>query len=302
MKNKILKYLLLSLFFIQGTTSVCQTDLDQLYLGLRIISPTFNLQYLYIPGHNNFITIRKKSDFKFSFNKTKAWHNLRNSYYIDNSYYNAKWNGNISNFTVGYSPIPHLYVTGNLLVGNEKREIGRYDSDVILGGIGIGGYILKEGMDKKPSKWNMPDKGLLINALVGYNRGKISHVELIRVGSGKFILNQIYGKIGFDYQYRFLGIASNIRFGVINYGKTRMEGHGYEDLSSQRELLTAQNNYLFGELSCRTYVGIKYGQLYINAVITKVNSELRRFILSDMVSVGVVLDIQEIFKKKKNEK
>jgi len=290
MKNSIQRYLCSLLFLIYGTTLICQTELDQFSVGLRLILPTYNLEYLYVPTHDDFISIRKKSDLKFSFNRTKGRNESRD------------WNGKISDFTLGYSPLQHLYGTANLSLIRNKESRGLYDSQMVLGGVGIGGYFLKENIDRDSSKWKMPDKGLLINALVGYSRGKISHNARFRVGLGKFILNQFYGKIGFDYQSRFWGIATNIRFGLVNYGTTKIEGHAYDGLVLQRELLTTQNNFLFGEFSCRAYLGIKYGQLYVNATITKVNGEIRQFVLSDLFGVGIVLDIQEIFKKKnKNE-
>jgi len=302
MKNKLLSYLLSLVFIIQGITLIGQTELDQFYLGLRIGPPSYNLPFLSISGSDNFISIRKKSDFKFSFNITEEWNPSGDSYLIiDNYYYNSGWRGRISNLTLGYSPISHLFGTANFILADEK--FGLYDSQMILGDIGIGGYMLKEGsgVDKKTSKWGMTDRGLLINALVGYSRGKISHVRISGVSVGEFTLNQFYGKIGLDYQTKFWGVASNLRFGVLNYGPTKLVGHAYENLVVQRKLLATQNNFLVGELSCRIYLGVKYGQLYINGVTTKVNDDLRAFVLSDLVSVGAVLDIQEIFKKKNKD-
>ena len=300
MKNKLLRYLLGLIFIIQGTTLTSQTALDQLYLGLRIGPGTFSRPYIYIPGHDNFISIRKKSDFKFSINISRAWKNSNGSYSRDNYDKYSRWNGKISNFTLGYSPVPNLYATANFLFENQRSSFW-YDSQTVLGGIGIGGYFLKESIDEKPSEYNMPDQGLLINGLIGYTRGNISHDGINRFGFGKFILNQFYGKIGVDYQARYWGIASNIRVGVLNYGTTQILGRAFDDLGLHRELLTTQNDFLFGELSVRTYLGIKYGQFYINGVITRVNDELRRFILPDMLTVGIVLDIQEIFKKKEKK-
>jgi len=290
MKNNIQRYLLSLLFLIQGTTLICQTELDQFYTGLRLILPTYNIQYLYVPTHDDFVSIRKKSDLKFSFNRTRGRNESRD------------WNGKISDFTLGYSPLPHLYGTVNLSFIRNIESKGLYDSQMVLGGVGIGGYFLKESIANDTSKWKMSDKGLLVNALVGYSRGKISHSGRFRVGLGEFILNQFYGKIGCDYQSRFWGIAANIRFGLLNYGTTKLAGHAYDSLILQRGLLTTQNNFLFGELSGRAYLGIKYGQLYVNATITKVNGEMSEFILSDLFGVGIVLDIQEVLKKKnKNE-
>ena len=293
MKNSLFKYLLCLFILTQGSTSICQTALDDLQLRLRIGPSPSPIPVIYIPGQNNFLSIRKKSDLKISFNRTIGWNRSTNSGRF----------GSISNFTLGYSPIPHLYGTANFLTTNERTSFGTYNSKVVLGDIGIGGYFVKEMFSRKPHNPNWLNHGLLVNALVGYSRGKISHEGLIRFGFARFITNQFYGKIGVNYQRKFWGVASNFRFGVINYGTTILLGHGYSDLIPQRELLADENDFLFGEVSLRAYVGIKYAQIYMNIGMTKVNSTFNRFILSDTMSLGVVLDIQETFKKKsKDEK
>jgi len=59
-----------------------------------------------------------------------------------------------------------------------------------------------------------------------------------------------------------------------------------------------QNNFAFGEFSGRIYFGLKYGQVYVTYVNTKVNSELNRYVFTNSWNVGIVLNLQDMFKKK----
>ena len=307
-------------FYFRWMLLVCLVSLQSSYLFSQITSDQFflldpvfptALPFLYVGGNDNSISIREQSDLKISFNRN--FNTVKRSddiYYPYSSYYDPGWNGMVSNYTVGYSPLPHFYGMANLLHVKERENYGGYHSNFLMGDIGIGAYYLKKtkGISflkkkfEKLSKYAMPNKGLLFNALIGYSRGNILHTPTYRFGEGKFVLNRFYGKIGLDYQVGFLGIASDMKFGMLNYRKTTLQGHAYEDLQSHGALLSNDNDYLFGEFSIRFYVGMKYGQIYINGVTTKVNDELGEFVLSDLWSVGVVLDIQDVFKKQKNEK
>ena len=280
---------------------------DVNYLGIN------NVPSLYVSGNDNSMSIREQFDFKFSASKNiNSLGSNRNDLIalpISSIYYEPNWGGTVSNFTIGYSPLPHLYTTANVMMTNEKETRGWYNSKAVIGDIGIGTYFLKKTKDipilknkfKKISKYKMSNEGLLVNALIGYSRGNILKSAIYKFGEGEFILNRIYGKIGVDYQSGFFGVASNVKLGILNYGKTTLRGHATEDFTLETALLTDKNNFLFTEFSVRGYVGMKYGQIYINGVITKVDSEFQDFVLTDLWSVGAVLDIQDVFKKKDKE-
>jgi len=305
--------LLVGLGLFQYSNLFGQFDLSPITLP-ETFYLSYDLPYLYVGGNDNAISIREQYDFKFSFSRNiNAPKNNENNVFpfSISSYYDTRWRGDLSKFTLGYSPLPHLYVKANLFLTKEGDTYGRHNSKMLLGDFGMGVYHLKKSkgipfLKKKLDKvsgYMMSNKGLLMNALVGYSRGSIIHTSQYRLGKGEFLINQFYGKIGLDYQAGFLGIASDLKFGVLNYGKTIIKGHAYEELSAQRALLINENDFLFGELSFRIYVGMKYGQIYINGITTKVNNKMSEFVLSGFWNVGVVLDIQDVFKKKgKNEK
>ena len=302
MKNKAYRFLFILLFIIQGTTLTSQTAIDQYYLGLRIGPPVFLTPYLYISGNDNFISIRKKSGFKFSFDKRIK----SQSSDFTSRYFNPIWNGSVSNFNLGYSPVKHLYGTASLMLVNENERSGLYHSKMVLSDIGIGGYLLKEtenifkkkNIFNKDRKMMLSHKGILVNALLGYSRGNITHEAYDKIGLATLNLNRFYGKIGLDYQARFWGFAGNLRLGVLNYSSTTINGHAYADLSEQIETLMNQNNFTFSELSIRFYLGLKYGQVYISYINSTTDTKLDDFRITKTGNVGVLLDLQELFKKK----
>jgi len=303
--------LLVGLVLFQYSKLFGQFNFDPITLP-ESFNIAYTLPYLYIGGNENSISIREQSDFKFSFSR-----NLNTSKRNEiialpiSSYYDLRWKGDVSNFALGYSPLSHLYLTTNLSFVEETENYGRHSSKMLSGDFGVGVYHLKKTKDisllkkkkRKVSRYRMSNKGLLMNALVGYSRGNIEHTSQYRKGNGEFLINRFYGKIGLDYQSGFWGIASDFKFGFLNYGKTTINGHAYEELSLQRALLINENDFLFAELSFRFYVGMKYGQIFINGGTMKVNDKISEFVLSDFLNVGIVLDVQDIFKKKgKNEK
>ena len=308
MKNSINNFLVIGFLCLPVSLLFGQLEFDQV-LNFEQFGFGYNSAYLYVAPSDNSMSIRKQSDLKISFDtKIDAFTPTYDDYYLS-SYYYPQRTESVSNFKIGYSPLPYLYGTANLMLANEKEGTGQYDSRMVLADIGIGGYYLKETKDvfkkknifNKSSKLMMTQKGFLGNVLLGYSRGNISHAGQYRVGRSEFRLNRFYGKVGLDYQARYWGVAGDMKFGVINYGRSKIEGHAYEDLLMQRELLQRKNNFTFSEITFRFYVGIKYGQVYINGVATKVNSELSDFVVTDYLSVGAVLDFQEIFKKKEKE-
>ena len=302
MKTKNFTQRLLFTFLLFGQTFILfsQASFDLVAPGPGFF-PNFGpfqqeIIYLYVPDNNNTLTIREKSDFKFSFDrKIKS----KNNPIDEISRHDVPLDVDVNNFRLGYSPLPHLYGTASLLLVTNREETALFNSKMTQGDIGIGGYYLKEfkNIFKKENLFNktapamMQKKGLLVNALLGYSRGIISH-ELTRTpGLGKFRLNKFYGQIGFDYQARIWGIAGTAKVGVLNYGLTSLEGRAPTELFDPITVLKRDNNYKFSEISIRFYVGMKFGQIYIKGMKSKTHKNLTYFVIPSYWSVGAVLDL-----------
>jgi len=300
-KIYIRRFIPFLLFFWGSMTMYSQTMFDNLAPGGLFFPPIIDPgpmpsgAFLYAPNNGNTLTIKAKGDLQFSFNqKIKA---------------DTEWNFNIKNFNLSYSPIRHLYATANWFQVENDGEIRFFDSKMTQGGFGIGGYYFKElgnifkkeNIFNKTKNWMMPQKGILVNGLLGYSRGKITHDLTYDAGQGRFTLNKFYGQIGINYETRIWGVTGTAKIGVLNYGTTYLEARAPRDLSDPIDLLKRKNNFKFREYEIRAYLGIRFGQLYWSMVKTKTDSDLTDYVLPQYQSVGILLDFKEVFKKKNKE-
>lgn len=237
--NFTLRFLLVSFFSLQTLMLCSQISAFGFDPIFGSPEPFYGEVYLYMPDNNSSITIREKSDLKFSFDRKL------NSNLHDGITRVEPLDVTANNFRLSYSPVRHLYGTASLLMVGGGENLSSYDSKMTQGDIGIGGYYLKEfgNVFKKKNILNkttagmMQEKGLLVNALLGYGRGIIHHQLTWRSGLGEFRLNKIYGQVGFDYQARLWGFAGTARIGIINYGLTYLEGHAPAFLKAPMNLL-----------------------------------------------------------------
>ena len=254
--------------------------------------------HLYVPDHGDPLGLWKKSDLKVSFD----YHNGNNYGRLD-SYYSNK----SIQFKAGYSPVSNIYTTASLFryEGNGFMAVN-YEEKMMMGDVGVGAYYAK--MDslssrfsifKKDRKWMM-DKGVLVNGLLGYSQAQMSSQRSWGIGQGEFNFNRIYGQLGLHLQRSIWGISANIKFGMVNYYKSSLNGHAADDLKPLSNLLMEQNKFFFLESAFRVYLGTRYGQVYFNLVHAESNASFEDYMLKDYKSVGVVLDIEGFLKKNKN--
>ena len=250
--------------------------------------------FLYVPNTNLPHSIREKSDIQFSISQSIVT--------------SSDWDFNIKNFNLAYSPLPHLYGTANLMILKDAG-LNYFDSKMVQGDIGIGTYYLKplgniskkENIFNRTADWMMSQKGILASGMLGYSRGSISHQINSVIGHGKFTINKFYGQIGLDFQAKLWGIAGSAKFGILNYGTTYLEARAITTLSEPIDILRDKNNFYFREFEVRAYLGIRYGQLYWSMVNTATSDALTNYTLTNYQTVGILLDFQEIFKKKNKE-
>ena len=221
MKRQSILFLVfwLAFFKMEGQNTTTADFVGSLF-GFPIIEPgpMPSGAFLYMPSNGNTLPIKAQYDFQVSFN-----HKIGES---------SDWNFGIKNFNLSFSPIPHVYATAHWMQIENDDEIRFFDSKMTQGGFGIGGYYFKElgnvfkkkSIFNKTKNWMIPQKGILVNGLLGYSRGKIRHDLIFDVGHGRFLLNKFYGQVGFDYQARIWGVSGIAKLGVLNYGTTYLEG------------------------------------------------------------------------------
>ena len=300
MKNN-LKCTLIGLFFLmQYSGLLSQSSFDEFSLSLDIAP--IDDAHLYIPDSGNPIALWGKSDLKFS---------IDNRIGTDISYGRYNYSSNHhkpTQFKVGYSFHPKFYTTLSWVQSKGNvRMSGLYEERLFLGDFGIGTSLVK--IDEKErytpflkynAKWMMK-KGAQVNALLGYSRGRIQHERSYGFADGEFNFNRFYGQVGLHFQRGIWGFSGSSKFGFLNYQKVKIIGNAVFDLAPLSDLLMDQNNFLFIETSMRFYLGTRFGQVYLNRVFAKTNAALSKYIISDYISVGAVLDIQGFYRKKKKE-
>lgn len=267
------------------------------------INETFDISFgfiekshLYIPDHGDPLAFWGKSDLKISFDR----HSVKNFNYNER-YSSPK---TMNQFKLGYSFLPNFYTTASLFqyTGNGYSS-GFLQEKMTLGDVGIGIYSAKLDTTtskififKKKRKWMM-EKGWQVSGLIGYSKGQMAHQSSYRIGHGEFEFNRVYGQGGFHIRRNFWGISSSTKFGLLNYTKVYLEGHAASDLKPLSDLLMEQNNFFFFETSARIYLGTRFGQVYLNWIFAHSDASLMEHMVTNYKSVGVVLDIDSIFKK-----
>ena len=272
-------------------------------------SPNFYIEksYLYVPDIGDPITLWKKSDLKFSLNLHRNKDRL--SSFSNNS------PKEITQFKMGFSPLPNIYLTASFANYNGigfvpfEGRLGtvRYDEKMRLADFGIGRYYSRSGplisrlsIFKKQRNWMM-EKSWQVNGLIGISRGRMLHQKTSAVGEGVFDFNRFYGQAGFHFQRSIWGISTHLKFGMLNYYKTSILGDGVTELSLFVDLLMEKNNFFFMESSSKIYMGTRFGQVYYSLVYARSDAAFNEYMLNNYKSVGIVLDIQEIFKKKNKD-
>jgi len=253
---------------------------------------------LYVPDNGDHLGLWEKYDFKISVD-----HHDINTY----NRYDAYSSNRINQFKLGFSPLSNIYTTASYVryQGDTFLWPGLYEEKMIMGDVGVGGDYAKLDAPssrmlifKKKRKWMM-DRGVLINGLIGFSKGRMTHQKTYGFGKGEFNFNRIYGQFGLHLQRSLWGISANLKFGRISYNKSSLIGHASIDLVSLSDFLQAKNNFFFLESSFRVFLGTRFGQVYINLVQAQSDASFEEFIKKDYVNVGAVLDIEGIFKKKK---
>lgn len=250
---------------------------------------------LFSPENGNPIALWNKADFQIAFDVHQSLDYL---YQLN------------TNLKLAYSPLDKIFVRLSLLQNNLHEETGFCNEDKLsLVDFGIGVYHAKKGIFKskkrnqvyKSPRWKM-QKGLVLNANLGYSLGRIL-LNRIRpdAGSGKFHFNRFYGQLGFQIRTGLWGFSGVSKLGLLNYRKGFLLGYYALTYSSYFELLDEKNNFFFWENSLRFFLGIRWGQIYIQKVRIDADSDFERTILNNFVSLGLALDIQKIFKKRKKK-
>lgn len=241
-------------------------------------------QVIYLPDNGDFLAVAKKSEIKFSFET----HITR---------------GFDTNIKLGYSPLNHLYITTGLFRSQYSQNI-YYHRKNTMKDIGLGTYCFfktkikannNKSVERKKKHWMMQN-GILVNGLLAYSRGKSTLVGFDKFGYGQFYFDRKYLQLGSQFQSNIWGVAGVVKFGRLIYHDVILRGQASIDQVRITDTLMHRNRYSFMETGLRFFIGTKFGQFNLGVVTTAVGPDFNKEFYSNYWSMGIVLNIQNIFR------
>ena len=249
----------------------------------------------YAPNEGDLIVLRKKNDVHIS----RGGQNI--------------FGGGSKNqtFQVGYSPISHLAVAGSYFKINIIDEESTKNGNGHIWNGAIGGYYffpIKKYLFRKKNKKFLSSKGLLkmqkgilVDLYFGYSDGAV-HNFYENGGESHFKFQKIYGQVGLHFIRPNWGIDYVYRIGNLRYYQGAAFGEIDPENRKEIDAIEAKNAYNLGEFSMRVHLGIRHIRYYFSATSVTENSEIIELnIANGIVTFGVILEIDEFFRKKKED-
>ena len=246
-------------------------------------------QHYYIPAENNNIRLTERNDLKVSGTVSFS-------------------EASIGNFQIGYSPIKHLGIVGSYL--DQRNSSNAYplsykDGDILnvmtYQDIAIGGYFFKKKENNLsswiPKKW-LEESGWGIDFYVGIGSGDIFRDYISFSSDATFHFNKSFAQLGLHYRFHGLGVSYSFSYGKLNYDKLEVYANPFRlPLGVFDELINDNNPNSF-EGTLRVEYGMRFGKINLNYTTYRQNINFVDDLKRAYTSIGIVVDIDEFFRKK----
>ncbi|MFK7775088.1 MAG: hypothetical protein AB8F94_23305 [Saprospiraceae bacterium] len=273
-----------------------KTTLPALIFFVLTILTTFSCSvqnnHYYVPAEGNVLTLSERNDLKISGSTS------------------IKDRG-ISNIQIGYSPIKYVGLFGSWM--HQKNGQGIYPFDVSDGNnsntanyksVAIGGYFFKKRdhyySTLIPKKY-LEQGGFLVDFYVGVGEGKFEREYSTYRTKVEFIHKKIFGLAGLHYKFRSLGVSYIFKMGQVQFNKVLVHGNFILFPKGIFDELKEDNTMNTYESTFRLECGIQEAK--INLSLTGFSNQVDIFSpLRSYISVGVLLNVDELFRKKSKDK
>lgn len=254
-------------------------------LSLNSCTHTF-----YVPNDNFMLQLKEKNDF------TVSGGYLYNKRQVQD--FGNIWPEEISSESgaqIGYSPFNHLAVAGSFAhSNNENMKQNNLRSQGKVWQAAIGSYLFI-----KSKHLPNPNKGLLIDAYLGYGTGNITTTFFARNGKSIINFQQYFFQTGIYYKITNLDVGINFKRSLLNYYDGNVFFEILPDDLNKIEAVLEETPYNLNQLSFRIATGFEKGKIFLNINnLFKLNETLRS--TSPEASFGIHLDLNKILTKKKN--
>ncbi len=278
--------------------------------------------YYYVPGDGNLLAITEPGDAKVA-----AGGNIIGK---NKSY----------SFQAGYSPIEHLAIKGQFFrikdssptyVYNPSPFISSSSSEVMGRGFmaeaSVGGYLTSQnwriGEDTQVrSKYAMPLQSSF-NAYLGYAKGRIYNdyatsflssgngyipgygygggVQVENFGNATLNFNKYFMQLGAHLSLYTIGLDFGFRGGFLDYSTAVINGQVIASEEMHVYKLQDFDPLFTFETSFRFQIGVKQARMYLSGTVARYNEELNGILKPSVFQCGAVLDLDEIFKKRRQK-
>lgn len=262
------------------------------YLFVLLSSCAVKNNHYYVPPENNVLTLNEKHDFQISGSTS------------------FKDQG-ISTIQIGYSPIQHLGIVGSWMRQNNGKGIYPFDVSGVENSntanyksLAVGGYIFK----KKdifyrtfiPKKY-LEQAGLLVDFYFGMGEGSFRRDYNTFRSYVEFDHRKVFGRVGVHYKFRSLGVSYVYKTGQLQVNNLLVHGNFIMFPKNIFDELKVDNTLKTYESTFRVEYGIKEAKL--NLSLTTFSDQFQIFTpLRSYYSLGLVVNIDEFFRKRNKEK
>lgn len=256
-----------------------------------IISITSCSHKYYAPNDGEFLVLTKRNDLHLS---------------------QSVSTGNLTSTStqLGFSPIKYLGLSGSFFKMKGSRNNGANNTlkrkgDGTIWNSAIGGYypfIFKKQFDGKRSLGESHQSGILADIYFGYGKGEVNNYYEVG-GSSHFKFDKKYVQLGVHLISDGINTGYLVRIGRLNYYEGKILGQATGLTMESFNILNEQNDFRLIEHSFQFSYGVKQFRVFLVSTGVMFNENLNQLnIKKTNTTIGVILEIDEFFRKKKGKK
>ncbi len=248
--------------------------------------------HYYIPPEGNVLTLTERHDLKVS-----ATTSLNDD--------------GISNFHIGYSPIKHLGLFGSWMRQKNGNEIYPFEAlsfensnSATYKSLAVGGYLFKKRdtyySTMIPKKY-FEQGGFLFDLYLGVGEGEMRKNYTTIRSYFDLDYQKIFGQAGLHYKFRSFGLSYIFKLGQMNVSRILVHGNFFLFPKDFFDELKVDNTIETYESTIRFEYGIRQAKLNLNLTFFSDQPDILTPLRS-YYSLGVLMNVDEFFKKRKDRK
>ncbi len=223
----------------------------------------------------------------------------------------GKINGNDHiNLQLAYSPIKNIGIgLTHFQVFPEKTPDRKYnEAHGYLTEIYLGAYSYNGTPIYAENKTEMGD-GLSVSGYLGYGQGfvknyyeeRVFFTSTIEEGTLSFDFRKYFVQAGLSWRRKIIKMGFLAKVGALDYRKGVQQGAILDGPLLDFDRLALGDPYRFIELTYNFEIGMRQARLYTNFTLSDVNMIPKSLYESTLFRMGLVFDIDDIFRKRPSQ-